>query len=182
MAKTKFFKLTSLPQTLVPNAFYFIENGTVAESYVTNGSGVAKAIGNTAMITGLINQAISATNSFEIVSTIAERNSLTLNRNTMVLVTNATGDTSVTSGSALYVWNNANSSWSKVAEYESMDVVINWGNIQGKPNSSPTSIDLAVANSHTHTNKVQLDKIGEDADGDITYNGDAVQKWSQNNW
>lgn len=182
MAKTKFFKLTSLPGILQSNSFYFIENGTVAESYITDENGVAKAIGNTAMINSLINQAIASSNSFEIVATISARNALTLNRNTMVLVTDATGDTTVGSGSALYVWNNANSSWSKVAEYENMDVVLNWGNIQGKPNSTPASIDLAVTNSHTHSNKVQLDKIGEDVDGDVTYNGNSIMKWAENNW
>jgi hypothetical protein len=52
-----------------------------------------------------------------------------------------------------------------------MDMTITWTMIQGKPTSSPSAIDSAVANSHTHTNMTQLSKIGEDANGDFTYDG-----------
>lgn len=34
---------------------------------------------------------------------------------------------------------------------------VNWSDIVGKPSSSTTNIDLAVTNSHTHTNKSTLD-------------------------
>lgn len=50
MADVKFFKVTVLPQVLVPNSFYYVENGNYAESYLTDDSGVAKKIGNTVMI------------------------------------------------------------------------------------------------------------------------------------
>jgi hypothetical protein len=33
------------------------------------------------------------------------------------------------------------------------------------------AIDAAVGNAHTHANKSQLDKIGEDAGGGLTYDG-----------
>lgn len=50
MADVKFFKVSVLPQVLVPDSFYYVENGNYAESYLTDDSGVAKKIGNTVMI------------------------------------------------------------------------------------------------------------------------------------
>jgi hypothetical protein len=50
MADIKFFKVTSLPATLVENALYFVQNGNYAEQYLTDLNGVAKKVGNTEMI------------------------------------------------------------------------------------------------------------------------------------
>lgn len=50
MSDVRFYKVTSLPQVLVPNSFYYVENGNYAESYLTDDSGIAKKIGNTVMI------------------------------------------------------------------------------------------------------------------------------------
>ena len=46
----KFYKVTSLPATLVATAFYLVENGNYCEQYITNINGVAKKVGNTQMI------------------------------------------------------------------------------------------------------------------------------------
>lgn len=54
MDKPKFFKLIVLPTKLEPDAFYYIDNGAYAESYVTDALGNASAIGNSAMINALI--------------------------------------------------------------------------------------------------------------------------------
>ena len=35
----------------------------------------------------------------------------------------------------------------------------------------PAQIDAAVAATHTHANKSELDKIGQDANGNLTYDG-----------
>jgi hypothetical protein len=45
-----FFKVDELPNTLVANAFYYVENNNYAEAYLTNSAGIAKKIGNTQMI------------------------------------------------------------------------------------------------------------------------------------
>lgn len=182
MAKTKFFKRSALPSTWEPNAFYYIINSNFAESYVTSSTGSPKAIGNTEMINNLIDSKISGMNLLEIVGTIAQRDALSLTVNTMVLVTDATGDPTVGSGAALYAYSSANDTFTKVAEYESMDATIQWSNIQGKPLSTPASIDLAVVNSHTHANKIQLDKVSEDASGEITYGGNTVRPWDSVDW
>lgn len=182
MAKTKFFKRSALPTTWEANAFYFIVNSNFAESYVTSSAGVPKAIGNSEMINSLIDNKIAGMNMLEIVGTIAQRDALTLTANAMVLVTDATGDPTVGTGAALYAYSKANNSFTKVAEYESMDVTLQWSNIQGRPNSTPASIDLAVQNSHTHSNKAQLDKVSEDASGEISYNGSTVRPWDVVDW
>lgn len=50
MSTVRFFKVTSLPATLVENALYFVQNGNYAEQYLTDLNGVAKKVGNTQMI------------------------------------------------------------------------------------------------------------------------------------
>lgn len=179
----KFIKATALPGTLDPNAFYFIENGTYAESYLTNSAGVARMIGNSSMINALASQLVSAASGMQVVNTIAERNVLVLSQNALVLVLNATGDPSVSSGAATYFYRHSNTSFTKIAEYESMDVVVQWASITGKPSSTVANIDDAVTKRHTHANQASLDKVGEDAQGHLTYNGSAVSAhWDTNNW
>jgi hypothetical protein len=188
MALLKFRKVTSLPGTLEADAFYFVVNSGYAESYVTDSSGNGKAIGNSAMINTLadarIASAIASFNALEIVANIAARNALAVgaNRNFMVLVTDATGDATVASGAALYAFNNATDTFSKLSEYESMDVVVTWSSITGKPSSSPSAIDAAVAASHTHSNMSTLNKLSEDSDG-LLFNGAAIAaRWNATNW
>lgn len=182
MAKTKFYKRTTLPGTWEPNALYFIVNSTFAESYVTSSAGVPKAIGNSEMINSLIDNKIAGMNLLQIVDTIAQRDALVLTVNTMVLVRDASGDPTVNSGAALYAYSKPNDTFTKIAEYESMDVTLQWSNIQGRPTSTPSQIDAAVANTHTHSNKTQLDKISEDASGEILYNGNTVRPWDATDW
>jgi hypothetical protein len=61
--------------------------------------------------------------------------------------------------------------WTKVAEAESMDVVLQWGNIQGKPSSAVADIDDAVSKKHEHANKTVLDAISANStSGNLVYN------------
>jgi uncharacterized protein (UPF0212 family) len=184
MAEVKFYKLGVLPGTLEANAVYFIENGSYAEHYVTNSAGVAKMVGNTTMINALISTQLSGLNSTEIVANIAARDALGagLNRNTLVYVIDATGDGTVISGAASYLFNNSNDTWIKISEFESLDAAVSWSNVSGKPTSTPGAIDAAVTNSHTHTNKAQLDLINVDGNGAATYNGDQIKNWNTVNW
>lgn len=51
------------------------------------------------------------------------------------------------------------------------NIAIAWSQItSGAPTSTVANIDLAVTNSHTHSNKTQLDKISEDGSSDFKYN------------
>lgn len=186
----KFHKVTTLPGSLEADSFYFVVNGAHAESYITSSDGTAKSIGNTAMITAIANDLIAdaiaqaAASPIDIVANIAARDALTASAtmNRIILVTDATGDPTVTAGAALYVWNETASSITKIAEYENMDVTLTWASIQGRPTSSVSQIDDAVSKRHTHANLTTLDKLG-DSGGALTYDGQAVSaNWNTTNW
>lgn len=188
MAQLKFFKVSVLPSTFEGDSFYYVANGTYAESYLTNSAGVPKSVGNSSMINALIQSALAdfkaQGNTVEIVANIAARNTLTTGsqKNLMVLVIDATGDPTVASGSALYAYAHDSTTTYKVAEYESMDVTLDWSKIIGRPTSSVTQIDNAVSLAHSHANKVVLDKIS-DVGGALNYNGAPVTTdWTTNNW
>lgn len=67
-----------------------------------------------------------------VVNTIAERNAIADKFcNLQVYVKDATADPTVKTGGADYLWDGV--SWIKTGEAESMDVVLQWGNVQGKP-------------------------------------------------
>ena len=106
----------------------------------------------------------------------------------LVWVTDASGDTTVTSGWAVYrkkvgvgIDYTTLDGWQKVAEAESLDVVVSWDNIQGKPTSTPAQIDQAVTDDHTHANKAALDELADATTGTapdevigLTYKGRAL--------
>lgn len=48
---------------------------------------------------------------------------------------------------------------------------VTWSEVQDKPTSTVSDIDLAVTQRHTHDNKSVLDKFGENAEGDPTFDG-----------
>lgn len=174
----QFFKVTSLPVTTgVPHAWYLVLDGSNCETYVTDASGNFKRVGNSLMINELIIQALDQLNTTEVVNNITDRNNLTLSSNTLVYVIDATGDTTVNSGAALYIYRHSTTSFHKIAEYESVDLNITWGSISGKPTSSPTQIDQAVTDSHTHTNKTILDNIQEALTSILKSGYDGVVSW-----
>ena len=94
----------------------------------------------------------------------------------LVMVTDASEDPTVESGWAIYRrLTNATdltdlASWQKIAEKESLDVVVSWDNLKDKPTYTVSAIDAAVTNSHTHANKAVLDKLSEQ-DGVLCYDG-----------
>lgn len=196
MAQINFHKVATLPGVLQPNSLYFVENGTIAETYITNSVGVARSVGNSEMITSIVTAsvgsivddavdgAIASLNAVEIVADIDARDALaaSLSRNALIIVEDATADPTVDAGSAMYAYNHVTDTFSKLTEYESLDVVISWANISGRPASTPAQIDDAVEASHNHSNKSTLDKLGEDAEG-LTFEGQGVNsRWATLNW
>lgn len=175
MATIKFFKVTTLPAVLEGHSIYYVAPAAKpnhVEMYVTSAdASVVRRIVNIDDIQSMINSSIQASNAFEIVDNIAARDALPLTGNKFVLVLDATGDNSVASGAATYAWRSATSSWAKISEAESLDVTLTWAAIQGKPTSAVADIDAAVAQRHTHANMTELNKIGEDANGDLQYAG-----------
>lgn len=189
MSQVKFFKVNSLPAQLSADSWYLVLNGDFVEIFVTDAAGNAKSAGNSQMISAiaqkLINQSLSDFNALEIVSDITARNALASGkqRNFIALVTDATGDSSVKTGAALYAWNEGTSKWTKLSEFESMDVTLQWANIADKPNSSVAQIDDAVTKRHSHSNLPILEKINVDSSGAMTFNGEKVAAaWEQVNW
>jgi hypothetical protein len=170
-------KLTAVPSLPCdPNAVFFVAptlKPNYIEIYVSNNAGTAlKRLLTDADIQALIDASISGlAGEMPIVADIAARNALSPTKNTQVLVLDATGDSTVASGAATYLYRVSTTSWIKISEAESLDLILQWTNIQGKPTSSPSAIDTAVGNSHVHnSNLTQLNKIGENADALFTYN------------
>jgi hypothetical protein len=186
MANFAIHKVTALPGSLASNAIYIVSTSApFAEIYITDTAGTARRVPNTVDIQGMINTSLSGlTGGTTIVNTIADRNALVSPTNGMlVLVIDASADVNVTLGAATYVYRTAGAVWIKISEAESLDVTASWAALTGKPTSSPTDIDAAVTQRHTHTNKTQLDQIGQDANGNLTYNNILpVIAWGSTGW
>lgn len=171
MPVIKIHKTTTLPGTLEGHSVYLVAPAAkpdYVEMYVTNAD--ATAVRRVITEQDVINL-INANSGIQIVNDIAARNALTPVNGQLVYVLDATGDPTVASGAASYLWKANTSEWIKLTEFESMDVIVRWSNIQGAPTSTPAAIDAAVANSHTHANMTELNKVGEDGNGNFTYGG-----------
>lgn len=172
MATFTISRVTALPGSLDANTVYLVSTGSdKVELYVTGNTATARRLLNEADIQGLIDASIAGIAGIEVVADIDARDALTLTTNTQVLVIDASDDPTVAAGSATYVWRQSTSAFVKISEGESLDLILDWDNIVDGPSSTAAQIDTAVANSHTHSNKTQLDLIGQSASGDITYNG-----------
>lgn len=186
MALVKIYKETAVPSTIEANAIYLVGptgDPSALEIYVVNSAGDAvRKTPGTAEIQALIDASVAGISGTEIVADIAARDALTLTSNAMVLVEDASADATVDAGAALYTYKHATTSFTKIAEYEGLDVVLSWASITGGPTSTPAQIDAAVGNAHTHSNKTQLDKISEDGNGDPTYSGDNFAMVGTQNW
>lgn len=187
MATLKIYKETALPAVLDPHAVYLVApvGSSYVEMYVTNAdASQARRIIDQADIQAMIDAAVAGiTGGLTIVDTIAARDALSPQAGMYVLVRDASADPTVTSGAASYAWDNVSSTWVKLTEYESLDVSLDWANINGKPASTPAAIDAAVGQSHTHPNATQLNAIGQDANGDLTYNGQLPHaRWDSTGW
>jgi len=169
--------VNALPVTLVASTLYLVKAASSGhfEMVMTTKDGLtSRRVINAADVQSMVSSAVASVNTFQVVANIVARNAMSLSINTQVIVLDATGDTSVTSGSAGYVYKADTSTWHKLFETESMDIVLQWASIIGGPTSAPAAIDNAVSKAHTHTNAVVLDLLGEDVNGNLTYKGTAV--------
>lgn len=188
MADFKVFKETAVPGVLVPNSILLVApegKPGLLEIYVVDNAGVAvrKAMDD-ARVQAMIDAAVSgASGGLVVVDTITQRDAIEAEGALEVLVLDASADATVETGWARYVWMAGTSTWFKLSEGESQDLVLSWAKLTGKPSSSPSAIDAAVAASHTHTNKTQLDKINQDGEGNLTYGGARPKiAWDGVNW
>ena len=182
MSLLRIERVLALPGTLAASTMYIVKSAEApfAEIYFTNADGTeARHVINKSEINTMISTAIASFASIEVVANITARDAMTPAANALVLVLDASADATVTSGAALYVYQLSNTTWHKVSEFESLDVVLEWAAIQNKPTSSVVDIDSAVAQRHTHANMTTLNKIGENADG-ITFDGNNVAAFIAN--
>jgi hypothetical protein len=177
MSVLTIYKETALPATLTAHSLYWIappgSDAKYVEIYMTGATAsIVRRVINEADVNSIVNSAIAAipdSSTLQVVNTIAERDALALTYNTFVYVIDATADSTVSVGGATYVYNVSTSAFTKTSESESMDVILSWDKLQNRPTSSTADIDDAVAKRHTHANMTQLNKITEDADGNIKY-------------
>lgn len=178
MSKLRIERVNALPGTLTASTMYIVAAATagLADVYFSNADGsAARHIISKDEISAMVADSISSFNNILLVADITARNALTPVRNVLCLVSDATGDATVAVGAAMYFYEFSTTTWVKVTEFESLDVVLNWASIQDKPASTVAEIDDAVARKHSHTNAAQLAKVGEDVNGDFTYNGAGIQ-------
>ena len=183
MSKFKIVRVTALPSTITPSTMYILKTPTsaIAEVYFSNNDG-------SVLVPGITEQFItdsfasllaSGMGQIEIVENINERNRANKNGNCLIMVIDATGDEFGSIGTVLYLYRAINSSYFRVSSFDGTNDAINggtggtiwWDTIQGRPTSTPEQIDQAVADSHTHSNKSVLDRIGVTADGVLTVDG-----------
>lgn len=172
--------VNALPSTYEPTTMYVVKSADTAhmELYVSDAQGAnVRHILNQSEVQDMINSAISTAlgqyNTATVVADINARNALNPTTNEVVLVLNATADSTVQSGAATYIYNTADQTWYKISEAESMDLILKWENVVGRPTSAVADIDDAVAKRHVHANKAVLDDIG-DKDGFLSYKGKYV--------
>jgi hypothetical protein len=181
-AKFQVHKVSALPAQAAWKAndcFVVVDSvdATLCDVYFVNKTGDGIRHTPTRVnIQDMIDLSLSGFNQTEIVADIAARNTLgsTLNKNTSIWVIDATGDTTVASGAALYLFKESDGSFTKISEAESMDVVVDWSAITNKPTSTVTDIDDAVTKRHVHDNKSVIDKFTADTDGDVLFDGKPI--------
>lgn len=178
MSRIKIDKATAVPTggAIVANTLYVVAvGGDKIEMYMSDLTGTSlRRMPNEVDIQALIDASVSGLSGVEVVDDISARDALTPTSNVSVYVIDASGDATVNSGGASYIYRSSDSTWFKQSEAESVDIVFNWANLLDKPTSTVAAIDAAVSNSHTHANKTELDLIAQDGDGDMTYNGSKV--------
>jgi D-alanyl-D-alanine dipeptidase len=189
MAEYKVFKELELPAevNLEPHSIYLVAPAArpdYVEIYVTGAStSTIKRVIDQSDVQSMIDSDIAALAAIEVVADIAARDALTMEANTQVMVLDATADATVDSGAATYIYRESDTSFTKIAEYESLDVILNWNDIVGRPSSSVADIDDAVTKRHAHSNKAQLDLVTQDANGNMLYNGSLpVTAWDSVEW
>lgn len=172
-------KLTAVPSTPTePNALFLVAVGTSQdhfELYASSKDGSQlKRLLNKTDIEAIVKAQLAGVGKYKVVADINERDGLGDADKSSVYVKDATADSTVKAGGAFYLYDTATTSWIKVSEAESLDVSLSWDGLTGKPTSSPSQIDSAVGQAHTHANQTQLDKIGQDEHGNLTYDDKPV--------
>lgn len=183
---------TNTPPTgvLDPHSLYFVADGTATgmSLYLADQAGTATRHTITqAEVDTKISEALGGTNYMYLTADMDTRDTLggTLTKNSLVLVqspqTGTNADATVTAGAAMYFFDSEaapGSEWTKVYEAESLDVVLDYANIQNTPTlptSTPAAIDTAVQTlTSLLATLTNLTSATEDANGNLIYNGQTL--------
>lgn len=184
MSKFTITRVTSLPSVISPSTMYVLKTPTseVAEVYFSNKTGSVLVPGITEQFISDKFSSLLATGmgQIEIVDNINDRNRVTKNGNSLIMVIDATGDEFESTGTVLYLYRANNNSYFRISSFdENQDSIgkttpvgqVWWNTIQGGPTSTPDAIDQAVGVSHVHGNKDSLDRIGVTNNGVLTVDG-----------
>lgn len=172
----KVHKVLALPGVPEPNSIYYVaSSGSFLDIYVTGNSPSTirrvpllsdiqvtidqslAGYATDADVVTAIDAALAAYSQLEVVADIPARNALAPTINMVVFVQDATGDITVISGAATYLYDTIGSVWYKIAT--TGQSAVDWTSITGRPVSSPNAIDVAVADAHVHTNIAILNQI-----------------------
>lgn len=180
MATLKIRKVTALPGVLEASTMYMVSTGNPVqmEIHVSSSDGLtSRHVITTAEVQDMINASLASFTSLDVYADITARDAATTPTvPTHAMVLDASADNTVVSGAATYIYDPNTAQWYKISEAESMDVVLNWANIVGKPTSPVSAIDAAVAASHSHSNKSLLDVLTDNS-GDLFYNGVPIRSY-----
>lgn len=178
-------QVAALPETVEPTTLYFVKSSEAGqmEVYLTDATGTQTRHSFTkGEAQTMINNALTNFSNMRVVADVAARDALAPDRVMIAYVVDATDDTTVNAGAASYLYDPATTQWVKIHEYESLDVQLVWSSISGRPTSTVGQIDDAVAKAHTHANKAVLDKLSEDAEGNLMYNGAYIKPAVTSGW
>ena len=182
-------KVTALPpqNTRTANTMYLVGNAGSADSleiHMTSADGATTLhVPTKSEISTMIGGQLATFNNIRVVPTYTAMTALVAeNRSMVIMVLDATGDNSVTTGGAAYILQATGTTQAptadffKIYEFEALseNFVLNWSAIVGRPTSSAAAIDDAVSKAHTHANLVTLDALDVNQAGDLTLNGVAV--------
>lgn len=181
----KIFRETSVPAVMQPDSVYEVYDATSdqIQHWVVNSSGIAKRTLIKSDVAAMITTALGQYNQATVVANIAARNALNPTTSVNVYVEDATGDATVSSGGAAYIYDLPNAKWVKTYDAQSIDLQLTWAALQNKPNSTVAQIDAAVAEAHVHANKTLLDQLSDDGQGNLNYAGNPISTiWASLNW
>ena len=138
---------------------------------------------------GKIKEYIRTHNAVASVATYSDLPTENLFDGMKIFVIDASGDQTVASGWAVYRYILSTTSWLKIAEGESLDLVLDWDNIQNKPNMSASNhVHGNISNAGALTEVVHNEQTDEDevvaVDANtplITGTNGAIQKGSFGN-
>ena len=153
---------TSLPGVgeAVPKALYFIRTvqGGPVSVYITDTEGALHPCFDDAKTAQMIETSMAGFGEILVTANIASRNALVLTHNAIVLVEDASADTSVGPGSAFYFYMKTQNIFVLIL---AAGKGFRWSEISGGPMSTPAQIDESVSQTHTHVNKTVLDDLAD---------------------